>query len=654
MEGTDLLPGLGEDYDGSNNDFIENYIVGAPYLYTRNYTAPAMVSMFANLPRFSHSNDFSYLFSQEPERYAMGLLFIAVWITAVFTFWLLLLVALKWLGPKQVGVLAGFPYKKESWKSISGRCVLSGSAIMMIVCTIILVTKGLTELQGVSNKVAVVTRDAQKIEAEMETIITNLRTNSEQAKPIKNAIVDFLSQDICPLKPGSATESRIRSIGNDANLVMIELDDFVLSDYESVIQGLQQTKITTTKIAQANPQFDSIKTTAVIIPYFIIPAVIFIAVGMGYYDVFSEGFYTVLTWCILPILVLLTIAAIVGAGWIAFAIEANSDFCYPSPEQTIYNILTRQFPNATRPSMSASLEQIDTGVPLSSVNSFSDSSAADGIPTFDNFFYDTVLFYSNQCDTTKVKNPWLFLESHYDDLGQARNVLIEFLKLLNKVTLAQLTQECGAEYAPIYSLLTQLQTYVEALSDVSTRALDLVACQNIVPLYTAVIYDATCTYSVVGATWMLSCSICIAFFGILCIMFRGAYYPLGYYYYESSDGEKSLYGTSEDGDDSSEDYFGNSIGESPHPDINTDDDDRSGSHHGDHEDDDDKDDEENDLFLHDNDDDSFSFIETMKSRSMLVSIDADVYADGIVIPVDKKNKSKESPSVSDNEKASYC
>lgn len=39
MEGTDLLPGLGEDYDGSNNDFIENYIVGAPYLYTRNYTA---------------------------------------------------------------------------------------------------------------------------------------------------------------------------------------------------------------------------------------------------------------------------------------------------------------------------------------------------------------------------------------------------------------------------------------------------------------------------------------------------------------------------------------------------------------------------------------------------------------------------------------
>lgn len=646
----------------------------------------------------------------------MGLLFIAVWITAVFTFWLLLLVALKWLGPKQVGVLAGFPYKKESWKSISGRCVLSGSAIMMIVCTIILVTKGLTELQGVSNKVAVVTRDAQKIEAEMETIITNLRTNSEQAKPIKNAIVDFLSQDICPLKPGSATESRIRSIGNDANLVMIELDDFVLSDYESVIQGLQQTKITTTKIAQANPQFDSIKTTAVIIPYFIIPAVIFIAVGMGYYDVFSEGFYTVLTWCILPILVLLTIAAIVGAGWIAFAIEANSDFCYPSPEQTIYNILTRQFPNATRPSMSASLEQIDTGVPLSSVNSFSDSSAADGIPTFDNFFYDTVLFYSNQCDTTKVKNPWLFLESHYDDLvsivcmcvfvvriyeinfiifippylyrssliipslsfgrncttlcllpyfsssdcsrnntqGQARNVLIEFLKLLNKVTLAQLTQECGAEYAPIYSLLTQLQTYVEALSDVSTRALDLVACQNIVPLYTAVIYDATCTYSVVGATWMLSCSICIAFFGILCIMFRGAYYPLGYYYYESSDGEKSLYGTSEDGDDSSEDYFGNSIGESPHPDINTDDDDRSGSHHGDHEDDDDKDDEENDLFLHDNDDDSFSFIETMKSRSMLVSIDADVYADGIVIPVDKKNKSKESPSVSDNEKASYC
>merc|ERR1712238_593423 len=105
---------------------------------------------------------------------------------------------------------------------------------------------------------------------------------------------------------------------------------------------------------------------------------------------------------------------------------------------------------------------------------------------------------------------------------------------------------CGQEFAPLVELLKQLQTHITALSKASVRALNVMSCPNIVPLYTNAIYDATCHYSVIGATWVFSCTVLIAFFGLLCIMFRGAYYPLGYYYYDAGDGEKSIYGTSED------------------------------------------------------------------------------------------------------------
>ena len=211
--------------------------------------------------------------------------------------------------------------------------------------------------------------------------------------------------------------------------------------------------------------------------------------------------------------------------------------------------------------------------------------------------------------------------------AKGKAVLGEFLRSIEDTTLQQLSQECGQEYAPIVELLKQLQTHISVLSKTSIRALNLMSCQNIVPLYTNAVYDATCTYSIVGATWVFACSVCIAFFGCLCIMFRGAYYPLGYYYYDSGngdDGEKSLYGTSEDYDDDESatgpESGGNtglgSIGRLP----------------GD-EDDFDEDVYKNDLRLQAFDTFSVdgSCIEAIASTAMMDAVDVDVYDDGAVV-----------------------
>ena len=94
-------------------------------------------------------------------------------------------------------------------------------------------------------------------------------------------------------------------------------------------------------------------------------------------------------------------------------------------------------------------------------------------------------------------------------------------------------------------MLTELQDLITLLSRTSIRALNLMSCRNIVPLYTTAIYDATCSQSPIAQMWVFSCAVLIAFFGCLCITFRGAYYPVDNYYYdETGKGkQKELYPT---------------------------------------------------------------------------------------------------------------
>lgn len=535
-----------------------------------------MVPKFSSLPRFSHSSDFSKLMGDSPDDYFLGLLFIGTFICSLFFFWAIVIFILKCIGPKRVGVLAGFPFRQEGKKSVAGRMILSVSAWMMIAATIVLITKGLTELQSLSDTVGMTNYDIKMIEKEVQQIVTTLQVVSAKTTPIRDELVDFLKRDICPLEPGSDTEDQIRSVGEDTYDAMIDLDDFIEGYLNDVESGINQTTKFTDNIQGIvdMAQFtNNWKVSAVMFPYFIVPAFILVAVCMGWFDVFSEGFYTFITWVVLPMLILLTIFAVMSSGWLVIFLQGNSDLCMPAPENTILNILNT--------------------VELEPDNSDSESGDENG-PS-DNFFFDVMVFYTHQCTTA---NPWQFMEGHYTDLvssteccklfgfscyffvffsiswrhvlsfltiflpptqicvidcvliitnkkARGRNILGEFLRSIEDTTLGQLSQECGHEYGPIVELLLQLQDLITILAQTSIRALNLMSCRNIVPIYTTAIYEATCTMSPVSITWCMSCSLVIAFFGMLSIMFRGAYYPIDYYYYD----EKDLYPTEDESND---------------------------------------------------------------------------------------------------------
>ncbi len=69
----------------------------------------------SGVPRFGHSLDLSLLFSPDTSdrtNYALGTIFVGALLFAVFLTWAILLLIFVFLGPRKVGLMAGFKMKK--------------------------------------------------------------------------------------------------------------------------------------------------------------------------------------------------------------------------------------------------------------------------------------------------------------------------------------------------------------------------------------------------------------------------------------------------------------------------------------------------------------------------------------------------------------
>jgi hypothetical protein len=84
------------------------------------------------------------------------------------------------------------------------------------------------------------------------------------------------------------------------------------------------------------------------------------------------------------------------------------------------------------------------------------------------------------------------------------------------------------DFNEIGGLLAEMITIINSLFSSISRALELVACDRIVPVYTLAIYDGACHYSVQAQFWVFSSSVIMGAFGLLMILFRAAYKPTLY------------------------------------------------------------------------------------------------------------------------------
>jgi hypothetical protein len=318
-------------------------------------------------------------------------MFLAILIICCFVMWALALLILKCIGPKHVGVLSGYPFQQDGCKATTGRSVLAFSSFMIIILTIVMATKGLAELQFASDTVDLTNLDVIKIHDELRTLSTNIKNVSRLATPIRDQLVTILGEDICPLQPGTLTESTVRDNGNQTLQGLQELDDFIAENIQQIDIALGQVQHTTSKVNQALPraQFTGPQVTAMIFPFFVVPSFILVSVLLGWFDIFSEGYYSIMTWFIIPLMSLMTAFAFVAAGWVLVTLQGNSDFCY-DPSDNIQRILVRY--------------GLDRGP--------------------QQLYYNVAMFYTHQCTvtttTTTGQNPWTFMEVFREQLVGCR------------------------------------------------------------------------------------------------------------------------------------------------------------------------------------------------------------------------------------------
>jgi len=70
------------------------------------------------------------------------------------------------------------------------------------------------------------------------------------------------------------------------------------------------------------------------------------------------------------------------------------------------------------------------------------------------------------------------------------------------------------------------------------RALDLVSCERVVPIYHKAVYDGACRYSVNGVMWVFAASLVMAISGLIMLLFRSAYKPVQVQYAGEADSKE--------------------------------------------------------------------------------------------------------------------
>lgn len=164
-----------------------------------------------------------------------------------------------------------------------------------------------------------------------------------------------------------------------------------------------------------------------------------------------------------------------------------------------------------------------------------------------------IAYYVGQC-ADPSGNPFAFISSYNDQIVMADSQVANLAGSFNLVGLDALGAICGRNFTEIAGLADLMAINLRILKTSAQDTLDILQCDRLVPIYTATVYDGTCTYSIQGVTWTFACTyrrecvvfrqdyptrpwniidltlslsvaafLVIAFMGMFMIMFRSAY-----------------------------------------------------------------------------------------------------------------------------------
>mmetsp|Transcript_12647 Transcript_12647/g.17943 ORF Transcript_12647/g.17943 Transcript_12647/m.17943 type:complete len:552 (+) Transcript_12647:136-1791(+) len=481
--------------------------------FDAKYEQVGATSAMHQMPRFGHASDFSKLFSKDEDEvtdYALGLIFGGALVITFFVIWLLVILVFKCLGQRRVGFLSGAPFTKTPEISAVGgnvrrpmitRCVFLSSGVILIVFGVLLVTQGITNLRDTISNVYYSNEQIASITRDAEDISTSLRLVGVSAAEIRNTIVGNLG-NFCPdeVDVEAATGHDIDAIAQDTVDLLDDLGDFLNEDLVTLEDSLNTTTKASEDVDEVVNDIDlnDWQALIVLIPLIVVPSLLMVGVLMAMFESSNLIYTRVIDWCLLPIFVLITLFAICGCGAIMVVSTVNADWCY-GEESTKF-----------------SGSSIQTNSPDGTVLNIMDEL---GFEQTDLVFRG-VKYYVTQCI---AEDPFVFITEYKTQLDEGNATMNDLVGVFDDIGVSRLSVICGIDYAPFEALVKIMVDNLRVLLDNVSSVLSLLECDRIVPIYTNLAYEATCKYSVTGATWIWSSLLVISTCALIMIMLRSSW-----------------------------------------------------------------------------------------------------------------------------------
>ena len=212
------------------------------------------------------------------------------------------------------------------------RLVFLFSGLVVIIFSILLVTRGLTELQTSVDTVHESSIVVQEITVEGRDIIVNGLTDlKNRALDVRHTLVNELNRDLfCPGDPSmkkSKVGQEVQSQLDSAVSSLKKLGDFQderLTDFEESLLNIQNAARSVERTSDET-NFVGWKSMMVVLPFTIITSLLMASAVMALFDVSFVGLPCLIDWFLLPVFIFLISAACVLASFSALVAGANSD-----------------------------------------------------------------------------------------------------------------------------------------------------------------------------------------------------------------------------------------------------------------------------------------------------------------------------------------
>lgn len=348
----------------------------------------------------------------------------------------------KCLGSK-VGFLSGARMIDPDTRNGKGGCTRPNtvrlffclSTIIVIIFTVLLVAKGLTNLKNTTNSLDKSNIKIANILDQFQGIATDLRTVGANANLTRAQIVNQLN-NFCPNNPNLAqlTGVNVQAAGQSAVALLKQLGDFISADVANAQKQLTLAQHTSYDLHNALDKFDfkklalafivyvaiytdivcvvicvswsilgerrrrhvsplssslsvTLTLSLITLPhhtcsiYIVLPTIMMLGVLLAWFGFSNPCICCMLSWLVLPMWLIMTIVAVFCAAMTSWMVIANADFCSggqtATPDATVKEILANR--NVTQSS----------------------------------FIGQVTYFYVTQCMTS---DPWAFLRSYQANL----------------------------------------------------------------------------------------------------------------------------------------------------------------------------------------------------------------------------------------------